>query len=144
MKKKIIIGIFSALILITIIAFLILMINDYNHAIEIDDPLASLGVVIGLFLCGCVVFYECDLFYTVYYLLFRPKTPLKTILNILSNLSLFLIGFLPVFLLVVDSFLDGFFWPGLDGRITLGLAVSYIVLRMIYLLVVASSSPEEP
>ena len=92
MKKKIIIGIFSVLILITIIAFSILMINDYNHAIEIDDPLASLGVVIALFLGGCVVFYECDLFYTVYYFFVKPKTVLKSVLHILSHLSLVLIG----------------------------------------------------
>lgn len=146
MKKKIVIGVFTALILVTAIAFLILAIDSYNYDMDPKngvDLLEGFGALMLMFLGGCVVFYECDLFYTVYYLMFRPKTLLKTILNILSNLSLFLIGFLPVFLEVVDFLLKGFFWPGLDGRITTGLAVSYIAFRMIYLLVVAFSYPEE-
>ena len=40
---------------------------------------------------GFIVFYELDLFYTVYYFFVKPKTKIKSILNILSNLTLLLI-----------------------------------------------------
>lgn len=139
MYEKIVIGIFTALILVTAIAFLAVALYPFDY--DYNDPnakYAAFGALIVLFLGACVVWCECDLFYTVYYLMFRPKTLLKTILNILSSLSLLLIG-----LTVVDFLLDGFIWPGLDGRITTVLLTCNIAFRMIYLLVIAFSSPDE-
>lgn len=144
MKKKIVIGIFTALILVTAIAFLVVALYPFDY--DYNDPnakYAAFGALIVLFLGACVVWCECDLFYTVYYLMFRPKTLLKTILNILSSLSLLLIGLHPLFLTVVDFLFDGFIWPGLDGRITTVLLTCNIAFRMIYLLVIAFSSPDE-
>lgn len=92
MKKKIVIGIFTALILLTVVSFFVLIISSYNQDLENDDPLEALGAAILVFLGGCVVFYECDLFYTVYYFFVKPKTVLKSVLHILSHLSLVLIG----------------------------------------------------
>lgn len=92
MKKKIVIGIFIALILLTVVSFFVLIISCYNQDLENDDHLAALGAIMALFLCGCFVFYECDLFYTVYYFVVSPKTALKSTLHILSHLSLVLLG----------------------------------------------------
>ena len=95
MKKKIVVGAFLALILITIVAILaVLMISFCNLDYEADPDAkyAALGAYIFMCLGGCVVFYECDLFYTVYYFFVKPKTVLRSILHILSHLSLVLIG----------------------------------------------------
>lgn len=95
MKKKIVIGIFTALILLTVVAVLVLAIDSYIYD---TDPKNGVDVLEGfaafmlIALGGCVVFYECDLFYTVYYFVARPKTALKSTLHILSHLSLILLG----------------------------------------------------
>ena len=57
------------------------------------DIMEGFGAVLIMMVGGFVVFYEIDLFYTVYYLIIKPKTIPKTVLNILSNLSLLLIFF---------------------------------------------------
>ena len=61
-----------------------------NHT---DDKLVGFGAVLTLMIGGFVVFYELDLFYTVDYFFVKPKTITKSILNILSNISLLLIFF---------------------------------------------------
>ncbi len=96
MKKKIIIGVFSLLILITAIFFVVGAIDSYNYDMNPAngvDILEGFGAVLTLMVGGFVVFYELDLFYTVYYFLVKPKTIAKSILNILSNLTLLLIFF---------------------------------------------------
>ena len=67
-KKKIIIGIFSLLILITAIIFIASAIYSYNYDIKnhSEDKWVGFGAVVSLFVGGFVVFYELDLFYTVY------------------------------------------------------------------------------
>ena len=93
MKKKIVVGSFLTLILITIIVFVIAAISTYNHELANDDIMVGFGAVLTLMVGGFVIFYELDLFYTVYYFLVKPKTIAKSILNILSNLTLLLIFF---------------------------------------------------
>ena len=93
MKKKIIIGVFSLLILITAIAFIVGAINTYNYEVANDDIMVGLGAVMVLVVGGFVVFYELDLFYTVYYFFVKPKIIAKSILNIISNLTLLIIFF---------------------------------------------------
>ena len=95
MKKKIIIGIFSLLILITAIIFIVGAISSYNYDIKNypDDKWLGFGAVITLIVGGFVVFYEFDLFYTTYYFFVKPKTIAKSILNIVSNLTLLSIIF---------------------------------------------------
>jgi hypothetical protein len=56
-----------------------------------------LVIMIGVF----VVFYELDLFYTVYYFLIKPKTIAKSILNVLANASLLLVFLSPLILFAI-------------------------------------------
>ena len=95
MKKKIIIGIFSLLILITAIIFIVGAISSYNYDIKHhpDDKWLGFGAVLTLFVGGFVVFYEFDLFYTVYYFFLKPKTLTKSILNVLANFTLVIMYF---------------------------------------------------
>ncbi len=95
MKKKIIIGVFSLLIFITAIIFIVGAISSYNYDItnNPDDKWLGFGSVLTLMVGGFVVFYEFDLFYTAYYFLIKPKTIAKSILNILANLTLVIMYF---------------------------------------------------
>ena len=93
MKKKIIIGIFLLLIFITAIVSVIGAINTYKFEMANDDLFVGLGAVMAFVVGGFAVFYELDLFYTVYYFFLKPKRISKSILNILSNVTLFLIFF---------------------------------------------------
>ncbi len=95
MKKKIIIGAFLTLILITAIIFILGAIDSYNYDMENnpDDKWLGFGAVLTLMVGGFVVFYELDLFYTTYYFFVKPKTIAKSILNIFCNLTLLSIVF---------------------------------------------------
>ena len=95
MKKKIIICVFSILILITAIVFIVGAIQSYNYDItnNPDDKWVGFGSVLTLIVGGFVVFYEFDLFYTAYYFLIKPKTKAKSILNILANFTLVIMFF---------------------------------------------------
>lgn len=93
MKKKILVGSFFALLLATIIIFLVAAINTYSYEVANDDIMSGFGAALILIIGGYVVFYEIDLFYTVYYFLIKPKTMVKSTLNIISNLTLFLVFF---------------------------------------------------
>lgn len=92
-KKIMIVSIFLMLILITSFVFLKGAIDSYNYDMDPNngvDIMEGMGAAMLIVLGGFVVFYEFDLFYTVYYFLVKPKTITKSILNILSNVSLLL------------------------------------------------------
>ena len=96
MKKKIVICVFLTVILITAIFFIAAAIDSYNYDMDPAngvDILEGFGAVLTIMIGAFVVFYELDLFYTVYYFLIKPKTIVKSILNILANMSLLLIFF---------------------------------------------------
>ena len=96
MKKKIVICVFLTVILITTIFFIATAIDSYNYDMDPAngvDILEGVGAVLAIMIGAFVVFYELDLFYTVYYFLIKPKTIVKSILNILANMSLLLIFF---------------------------------------------------
>ena len=96
MKKKIGICVFLTVILITTIFFIAAAIDSYNYDMDPAngvDILEGFGAVLAIMIGAFVVFYELDLFYTVYYFLIKPKTIAKSILNILANASLLLIFF---------------------------------------------------
>ena len=96
MKKKIVICVFLTVILITTIFFIAAAIDSYNYDMDPAngvDILEGFGAVLAIMIGAFVVFYELDLFYTVYYFLIKPKTIVKSILNILANMSLLLIFF---------------------------------------------------
>ena len=96
-KKKIIItSIFLVLIAVTSFVFLSSAIESYNYDMDPAngvDILEGVGAGILIMIGSFVVFYELDLFYTVYYFFIRPKTVLKSIIVVLSHLMLILIFF---------------------------------------------------
>lgn len=131
MKKKIVVGVFTLLILITVICFIISAISSYNYDMNPAngvDIFEGLNAVLILIFGGFVVLYEIDLFYTVYYFLIKPKILAKTILNILSNLSF-------VSFYVIICFWDLIISVKLFEGLLLGLFALYIVLRIVYLCV---------
>ena len=124
MKKKIIIGIFSALIFITAVIIIVMTIGICSDMESGIDGLAALFLlVVG----GFIVLCELDLFCTVYYFFVKPKTIAKSILNILSTLSL-------VFVFVVDMKLRAYEFLGII------LLAVYCVSRLSYLVSLAHSS----
>ena len=128
-NKKIIVSlIFCVLILATMIYFIVSAAvtqhaESKDPAIDILEGLAAtIVVVVG----GFIVLYECDLFYTVYYLLFRQKRKAKTVLVILANITLIMI--------FIYSYLSGRYM-GLRkyGIIAFILFAVYIVFKIVAL-----------
>ncbi len=141
MKRKKIIAIcaFLLLILVTATAFLIAAIDSYNYDMDPAngvDIMEGMGAAFLIIIGGLVVFYELDLFYTVYYFLIRPKTLIKSILVIFSNLTLLLvlfseniIDFVRIhFRNIVES-------PFEEGIIPIGLFLIYFILKMVSLMI---------
>jgi hypothetical protein len=96
MKKKIIICAFLILIFLTAAFFVVTAIDSYNYDMDPAngvDILEGFGAVIAIMIGVFVIFYELDLFCTVYYFFIKPKTIVKSILNILANTSLLLLFF---------------------------------------------------
>jgi hypothetical protein len=129
MKKKIIIiSIFFAVIFITSFIFVKGAIDSYNHDIAKGvDIMEGMGAAMLIVLGGFIVFYELDLFYTVYYFFVKPKTVAKSILNILSNVSL-LVQFGVVRIARALSVSE-------ETNVAIALFFIYVVLRMVYLVV---------
>ena len=135
-KKIIIISIFLLLIVITSLLFIKGAIDSYNYDMDPAngvDILEGLGAVLTMMVGGFVVFYELDLFYTVYYFFIKPKTVAKSILNILSNLSLLLIFFSEYY---KDIFKEDVIAP-------LIVFFTYIVLRIVYVIVSTRNLAQE-
>lgn len=138
-KKIIIISIFLTLILITSFVFLKGAIDSYNYDMDPAngvDIMEGMGAAILIGLGGFIVFYELDLFYTVYYFFIRPKTLIKSILVILANFTLLLVLFSQniidfvriYFRNIVES-------PFEDGIIPIGLFLIYFILKMVSLMI---------
>ena len=135
-KKIIIISIFWLLIVITSLLFIKGAIDSYNYDMDSAngvDILEGFEAVLTMMVGGFVVFYELDLFYTVYYFFIKPKTVAKSILNILSNLSLLLIFFSEYY---KDIFKEDVIAP-------LIVFFTYIVLRIVYVIVSTGNLAQE-
>ena len=131
-KKIIIICIFSALILLTAVLFIAAAIESYNYDMNPDngvDIMEGIGAAILIVVGGFIVFYEIDLFCTTYYFLVKPKTTTKTILNLLSNLSLLLVFFSDDLANILYTHLNIF---EEDWLLPLFLVFIYIILRLVY------------
>ena len=130
MKKKRIVGVICALVLITAIFIIVEAKASYDYDMEnhSDDKWIGFGAVIITMIGGFFIFYELDLFYTVYYFICKPKTVIKSVLNILCNLSLVLVF---AFLCFSDIFMEIQSYE----TIPLILLLTYIVLRVVYALV---------
>ena len=128
MKKKIIICIFLTIILITAIFFIAAAGDSYNYDMNPAngvDILEGFGAVLAIMIGAFVVFYELDLFYTVYYFLIKPKTIAKSILNILANASLLLIFFADYY---KDVFSEDVIAPLLVFAIYIALRISLLIV----------------
>ena len=96
MKKKIVIGSYLLLVLITAIMCIAGAIASYHYDMDPAngvDIMGGLGAVILIGLGGFLILCETDLFCTVYYFLMKPKTLSKSIFMILSQLSILLVIF---------------------------------------------------
>ncbi len=132
MKKKIIICIFSLLILTTAILTLVGAKESYDYDMDPAngvDIMEGFGAAILIVLGGFIVIYELDLFYTTYYFFIKPKTMSKSLLNIFSNLSLFLVFFSDYLANVLYTHLNIF---EEDWLFPLFLFFIYIILRLVY------------
>ena len=145
MKKKIIIiCVFSAIILITAITFIVGAIQSYNYDMDPAngvDILEGFGAAIALIVGGFVVIYEFDLFYTVYYFLIKQKTIAKSIINVLSNLTLLLIFFGDYLAHLLYIHLNIF---KEDWLLPLTLFSIYAILRIVCAMLPDKQSVQEP
>ena len=124
------------MIVITSLLFIKGAIDSYNYDMDPAngvDILEGFGAVLTMMVGGFVVFYELDLFYTVYYFFIKPKTVAKSILNIISNLSLLLIFFSEYY---KDIFKEDVIAP-------LIVFFTYIVLRIVYVIVSTRNLAQE-
>ncbi len=127
-KKIIIVCIFLTLITITAIFTVVSAVKSYQYDMDPAngvDIMEGFDAVLIMMVGGFFVFYELDLFYTTYYFFIRPKTLTKSILNILSNLSLLLIFFSEYYKDVFEE----------DVVAPLIVFLTYIVLRIVYFFV---------
>ena len=134
MKRKKIIAIcaFLLLIFVTATAFLIAAIDSYNYDKDPAngvDIMQGMGAAFLIIIGGFVILCELDLFFTVYYFLVKPKTLLKSIFIILSQLMLLLVFFsgkLARFLFEHISYIFGE-----EAIVIIPIFFFYVILRII-------------
>ena len=143
MKKKIIIGVFSLLIFITAIIFIVGAISSYNYDItnNPDDKCVGFGSVLTLMVGGFIVFYEFDLFYTTYYFLIKPKTIAKSILNILANFTLVIMYFTDSISHFLFKYVSEIF--GEEVILLFALFFTYVILRIACAVIPVRQSAKE-
>jgi hypothetical protein len=125
MEKKLVIILFSLLILATAVFTLIAAADSYFYDMDPEngvDILEGFGAAILLALGGLAVLYESDLFYTVWYFVAKPKTVLRSVLNLFSNAALLA----PLLLLLLEARFPDFRPPECTYPI---LWISYLILR---------------
>lgn len=137
-NKKIIVSlVFCTLILATMIYF-IAWAAVTQHA-ESKDPaidiLEGLEATIVVVFGGFIVLYECDLFYTVYYLFFGQKRKAKTVLVILANLTLIMI--------FIYSYLSGRYMGLRKYEIIVFILFSVYIVFKVIALFFSSDFPEQ-
>ena len=144
MKKKIIICVFSILILITAIVFIIGAIQSYNYDMDPAngvDIFEGFGAVLIAVVGGLVVFYELDLFYTAYYFLIKPKTKAKSILNILANFTLVIMYFTDSISHFLFKYVSEIF--GEEVILLFTLFFTYVILRIACAVIPVRQSAKE-
>ena len=143
MKKKIILCVFSILILITAIVFIIGAIQSYNYDItnNPDDKWVGFGSVLTLMVGGFIVFYEFDLFYTIYHLLIKPKTIAKSILNILAKITLVIMYFTDSISHFLFKYVSEIF--GEEVILLFTLFFTYVILRIACAVIPVRQSAKE-
>ena len=132
MKKKILIGSFLLLVLVTAIIFCAAAIDSYNYDMDPAnrvDILQGFEAVILMIIGGLVVLCEIDLFFTVYYFLIKPITMSKSIFMILSQLMLLLVIFSNALAHFLYEHVSEAF--GEEGIVIIPILVLYIIQRLI-------------
>lgn len=127
MKKKIVIGVFLLLIVATAVCTAVAAADSYFYDMDPEngvDILEGLGAAILLGLGGLAVVYEADLFYTVWYFAFRPKTLPRALLHLLANAALLT----PLLFLLLEARFPDFRPPEVIYPI---LWLSYLILRAV-------------
>ena len=96
------------------------------------DILEGFGAVLTMMAGGFAVFYELDLFYTVYYFLIKPKTPIKSITVILANVTLLLLFFSEQLIDFGRRYLPAIFERTSleEGIVPIGLLLIYAILKV--------------
>lgn len=133
MKKKIVVSIFTFLILATAVFFVVSGVRTFIFPSRPAEGIERIAGAFWLVLGGIVVFYELDLFYTVYSLFVKNPSPARTVLLVLSHGAL-LLAFLidPLCTLLRDDF------PGilaLDEETIFVLLGIYAILRALVFMV---------
>ena len=137
MKKKLVIILFSLLILATAVFTLIAATDSYLYDMDPEngvDILEGFGAAILLGLGFLAVVYEADLCYTVWYFLFKPKTVLRSVLNLFSNAALFI----PLLFLLLEARFPDFRQPECTYPI---LWLSYLLLRTAFAVISLLAAP---
>lgn len=137
-KKWIIVCIFLSLIVFTGVYTLVSAVKSYQYDMDPAngvDIMEGMGAAMLILLGGFAVFYELDLFYTVYCFFVKPKTVTKSVLNILSNVSLLL----QFFALQIARALS----IGEETVFVMALFFIYVALRIAYLTVSTRDLAEE-
>ena len=136
MKKKIVIGVFSVLIAVTVIGFIADAAATYAYEMNPAngvDIFEGFGAFIALLVGFFVVLFEIDLFYTVYYFLFKPRTKAQSVLNILACSCwplFFLAAYLPEKILGFRALEYGISIVRLQEGLMFAVFCSYLLLRI--------------
>ena len=85
MKKKIIVSIFTFLIFVTAVFFVVPVIRDFLFSARPTEGIERIAGAFGLVLGGVVIFYELDLFYTVYSLFVKNPSPAGVVFVVLYH-----------------------------------------------------------
>jgi hypothetical protein len=137
--KAIIICAFLLLILVTITCTVVFAVKSYQYDMDPAngiDIMEGMGAAFLILIGGLVVFYEIDLFYTVYYFFIRPKTLVKSIIVILSDLTLLLVLFSGNIIDFVRIYFPNIAEsPFEEGIIPIGLVSIYFVLKIVSLMI---------
>ena len=137
MKKKIVICIFSVLIAVTVLGFAADAAATYAY--EMDpangvDIFEGFGAFVALLVGFFVVLFEVDLFYTVYYFLFKPRTKVKSVLNFLACGCwplFFLVAYLPERILGFRALEYGISIVKLEESLMCAVFCLYLLLRIV-------------
>lgn len=132
------------MIVITSLLFIKGAIDSYNYDMDPAngvDILEGFGAVLTMMVGGIVVFYELDLFYTVYYFFIKPKTVAKSILNILANLTLVIMYFTDSIAHFLFEHVSEIF--GEEILLLFALFLVYIILRIVCIVLPVRQSTKD-
>jgi len=134
-KKLIIVCIFLILIAVTAIFTVETAVESYRYDMDPAngvDIMEGVEAAIIMMIGGFVVFYELDLFYTVYYFFIRPKTMAKSVIVILANVTLLLVFWVETLIDFGKRYFPMAFESSMEeGIVPIGLFFLYVILKAV-------------